>query len=490
LRWNGSLFRSGLLVLFFSAAAFAVMGYHPGLEDDGIYLSAVQRDLNPALYPHDAAFFRLQAQATVFDKCLAEFVRCTGIPVAGAELLGQCTCILLIVFACWRIACLLFNEEVARWAGVAMVAAMFSLPVAGTALYLADLHLHPRNVATALILLAVWRVLAGRAGQAASLLAAGILFHPLMGAMGAAFCVILALALRRHPGAEAMPPWPAALVPLGWIFAPATPPWRKALALKPYISLYKWAWYEWLGALAPLLLFWLLWRYARRRSETRLARFALAVLGYGLLMQSFAFLVLTPPQFVRLMPLQPMRYLQLIYYFLALAGGALAGRHLLKAHAGRWAVYLVAINGAMLAAHSAQFSACPHLELPWVHSSNPWLQSFAWIRKNTPVDAYFAVGPYYLAAPGEDYHSFRALAERSQLADALKDTATVTLAPQLAPEWNREVEAQRGWQHFKLADFERLRREFGVDWVLVAYPAPAGLLCRWHNRLLSVCQVP
>jgi len=44
-----------------------------------------------------------------------------------------------------------------------------------------------------------------------------------------------------------------------------------------------------------------------------------------------------------------------------------------------------------------------------------------------PVDAYFALDPDYMAAPGEDYHSFRALAERSQLADNIKDASMVTL---------------------------------------------------------------
>jgi len=26
--------------------------------------------------------------------------------------------------------------------------------------------------------------------------------------------------------------------------------------------------------------------------------------------------------------------------------------------------------------------------------------------------------------------------------------------------------------------------------VLVSYPQPAGLACRWHNAALAVCQVP
>ncbi|MDR5729949.1 MAG: DUF6798 domain-containing protein, partial [Terriglobia bacterium] len=122
--------------------------------------------------------------------------------------------------------------------------------------------------------------------------------------------------------------------------------------------------------------------------------------------------------------------------------------------------------------------------------ANPWLQAFAWIRKNTPTDAYFALDPNYLAAPGEDYHSFRALAERSQLADGIKDAAVATQVPDLAPVWERQVSAQTGWSRFKLGDFERLKAEFGVNWILVAYPQPTGLPCPWHNGTLAVCSVP
>ena len=491
-RLSRLLNRNAWLVVLFSIAAFAVMGYHPGAEDDGVYLTAVQRDVNPALYPHDSAFFRLQLQATVFDKCMAAFVRFTGILIPWAELLGQCASILLIVFACWRIARVLFAEEAARWGGVAMVAAMLSLPVAGTALYLADFHLHPRNVATALILLAAWRILAGARRQAIPLLAAAFLFHPIMAAMGISFCFFLTLVLwepaprwLRFPGRSV-----AALAPLGWIFAPSNALWRKALGTRTYYYLYKWTWYEWLGALAPLLLFWLLWRFARRRGDTMLAHFALAVFLYGAFQQLVAFAMLTPPQLIRLTPLQPMRYLQLVYYFMALAAGALLGKYVLRARIWRWAVFLLLANGVMLTAQVRQFRGCAHLELPGMKPANPWLQAFAWVRHNTPADAYFALDPYYMAAPDEDYHSFRALAERSQLADAIKDAAVVTQVPELALEWNRQVEAQAGWQRFKLADFDRLKREFGVDWVVVAYPAPAGLDCRWHNGLLAVCQVP
>jgi hypothetical protein len=486
-----------LLTLFFTVLGLAVMGYHPGIEDDGVYLAAVKCDLNPALYPHDADFFRLQLQATFFDNWVAAFIRWTGVPLAATEFLFQLATIALIVFACWRIARCLFSEAKAQWAGVALVSAMFTLPVAGTALYLVDQHLHPRNVATAFILLAVWRILDGRKWQAVPLLLLSFLLHPIMAVMGISFCIFLTLVLL-----EPLPAWlrcwrgagpgslAAAFVPLGWVFEPPTSAWREALITRTSFFLCRWTWYEWLGALAPLFLFWLLWRIAQKRRKTLLARFALAVFLYGVFQLAVAIVILGIPELIRLTPLQPMRFLHLIYVFMALLGGCLLGKYLLKASIWRWAVFLVAINAGMFIAQRLQFSGSEHLELPGRSSANPWLQTFTWVRQNTPTDAYFALDPNYLAAPGEDYHGFRALAERSQLADAIKDTAVVTQVPELGEVWMRQVRAQKGWTRFQLADFERLKTEFGANWVVVSYPQPAGLGCQWHNAELSVCRIP
>jgi hypothetical protein len=479
-------------VLLFTVLGFLVMGYHPGLEDDTIYLAAVKSDLNPALYPYNSDFFRLQMEATAFDSGMAAFVRWTHVPLAWAELLWQLMALFLILWAVKKIADRLFVEAAVRWGGVAMVAAMFTLPVTGTALYMVDQHLHPRSLATAMILLAVWRVFDQKRWQAAALLTAAFLLHPLMAAMGISFCFILSLVLME-PVPERIRAWRssvAAAVPLGWVFEPAVPGWRKALDTRTYYYLYKWTWYEWLGALAPLLLFWLLWRVARKRGETKLARFALAVLIYGTLQQTLAMVVLWPASLVRLAPLQPMRYLHLLYFLFVLVAGCLLGKFVLKREAWRWAVFLLAANGCMFAWQRAEFAASRHLELPGRAPANEWLQAFAWVRTNTPVDAYFALDPHYMQAPGEDYHGFRALAERSQLADAVKDAAVVTMVPELGAAWERQVEAEKGWRGFKAADFERLKAEFGVDWALVDTSQTAGLDCRWHNRLLAVCRIP
>jgi hypothetical protein len=495
------LTQGNFFVLLFTLFAFLVMGYHPGFEDDAVYLTAVKADLNPSLFPHDSAFFRLQMQATLFDGAMARFVKISHLPLAWAELLWQLVALFTILWACRRIAALLFQETYAQWAAVAMVGAMFTLPVAGTALNIADQHLHPRNLATALILVAVLWILEDKRSRwrAIPLLVLAFLLHPIMAALGASFCVFLTLAMAQTAPirVRSLSSSLACVAPLGWVFAPGGASWREALASKTYYSIYRWTWYEWLGALAPLFLFWLLWRVAKKHggvaqnpTQMRLARFALAVFAFGFFQQVFAMTVLALPSMIRLAPLQPMRYLQLVYLFMALTAGGLLGRFLLRNRAWRWAIYLLLINGSMFLVQWEEIDDGAHLELPGMASANPWVQAFEWVRVNTPTDAYFALDPHYLAAAGEGYHNFRALAERSQLTDGIKDTSVVTQVPSLAPIWHEQQLAQAGWAHFQLADFERVKQQFGVDWVVVSYPQPAGLDCRWHNDALTVCRVP
>lgn len=479
-------------VLLFAMTGLLVMGYHPGIEDDGIYLAAIKSRLNLALYPRDADFFRLQLQASQFDTWMAWLSRTAHLPIAWAVPCVQFISIFLMLWAARFILRYLFEDPKAVWGGVAMLAAMLTLPVAGTALYIADQHLHPRILATALAMLALTRILKRQYWLALPLLVVGFLMHPIMGAFGFSFAFFLWLANSNwKPGWFQAGQTTFALAwPLAWLLEPPTPVWRKAVESETYLNLYHWAWYEWLGAIVPIILFGILWRVARGRGNEKLSRFAFAVFAFAVFQQLVAFAMLTPPQFARLMPLQPMRYLQLVYIFMVMLAGAYAGKLLLRSSFWRWALFLIVVNGSMFYAQQQLYPATAHFELPGYDSGNPWLQAFDWVRNNTPVDAYFALDPRYLASGGEDYHSFRALAERSQMADAIKDTAVVTLAPSLGPRWERETDALANWQNFGVADFERLKREFGVEWVVVDLKQDSSLDCKWHNATLAVCKIP
>jgi hypothetical protein len=117
------------------------------------------------------------------------------------------------------------------------------------------------------------------------------------------------------------------------------------------------------------------------------------------------------------------------------------------------------------------------------------VQAFEWIRVNTPEDAYFALNPNHLVLPGEDQHGFRAIAQRSMLADAKKDSGAASMFPALSAEWLEQVNAQRGWEKFQRTDFLRLKQRFGVDWVVLQRPGVAGLPCPYANDALLICEI-
>ncbi len=483
-----------------------VQGYHPGLEDDAFYLAAIKQDLNPSLFPHDADFFRVQFQATVFDKLIAFSLRWTHVPLEWGILFWQWAVTVLILWGCWRISRRCFAETHAQWAAVTLVAVLLTLPVSGTGLSLTDQHLHPRALATTLILAAIAAVLVPanvpkndrRLLLAGALLAAAFSVHAIMAAFGASYCLFLLWKHREQTATEPTNPnidqrrtavGAALLWPLGWIVDPPSDAWRQAAATRSFYFVLRWHWYEWLGVVAPLLLLWWFRALARRRSQTVLAHVAERLVYYGVFQLAVALIILLPARLERLRPLEPMRFLHLVYLLFVLLAGGLLGQYVLRKHALGWLLLFVPLSAGMFYAQRQMYPATPHLELPGAPSRNNWVEAFRWISRNTPVDSQFALDPRYMELPGEDYHGFRALAERSVLADELKDAGMAARVPRLAPRWLREVEAQRGWRDFKRPDFLRLKAEFGVDWVVLQTPGVEGLPCPYRNAQVVVCRV-
>jgi hypothetical protein len=144
----------------------------------------------------------------------------------------------------------------------------------------------------------------------------------------------------------------------------------------------------------------------------------------------------------------------------------------------------------MFLAQRQLFAASDHVEWPGTKSRNPMEQAFRWVKHNTPENAYFALDPDYMGRSPDDEQGFRAIARRSMLADANKDAATASLFPELSEEWERQVNARHGWRSFQLADFERLKTGYGVDWAIVAQPGVAGLQCPYRNAAALVCRIP
>src|ERR1039457_5901629 len=382
-----------------SLFAFLVQGYHPGAEDDGVYMAAIKNDLNPALYPHDADFFRVQLQATIFDKLIAGSVRLTHLPLGAMLLLWQFASIALILWGCLRIARRVFVESHAQWAAVAFVAALLTLPVAGTGLYLDDQYLHPRALATAAILAAIMAVLDRRRVLAGFLLALAFVIHPIMASFGISYCIFLWWRVEKLSIFLA-----AATLPLGWVFQPTSPAWQQAAVTRDYYFLSRWHWYEWLGAIAPLCLLWGIYRLARKNGSMIhaymvQAHVASRVALFGVFQLAVAVAIMLPSSLDRLKPFQPMRFLHLLYLIFALLAGGIIGQRVLGRHSYRWLLLFVPLGLGMFWAQRQTFPATAHIEWPGAKSGNPWVEAFAWVRQNTPSDSLFALDPYYMQLP-------------------------------------------------------------------------------------------
>jgi hypothetical protein len=105
------------------------------------------------------------------------------------------------------------------------------------------------------------------------------------------------------------------------------------------------------------------------------------------------------------------------------------------------------------------------------------------------VDAVFALDPYFMNIDGEDEIGFRCLAERSRLADGVKDNGVVSMFPPLAEPWWAQVQDQSPWKNFQPDDFSRLKHKHGVGWVVVQPPQGADLDCPYQNDTVRVCRL-
>jgi hypothetical protein len=215
-----------------------------------------------------------------------------------------------------------------------------------------------------------------------------------------------------------------------------------------------------------------------------------AFVVYDLIYLMAALVLDLPARFESLARLQPLRSLHFLYIVMFVVMGGLLGEYVLKDRVWRWLLLFIPLSLGMFVGQRALFPASAHVEWPGVTPKNPWAQAFIWARQNTPVNAMFALDPEYMGIAGEDEIGFRCLAERSRLADGVKDNGVVSMFPPLAEQWWAQVQAQTPWKSFRTEDFVRLKNTYGVGWAVVEQPGVAGLDCAYQNSVVRVCRIP
>jgi len=474
-------FRDFAWLLLLTAAVVLIHGYHLGIEDQATYLPAVKRMLDPRLYSWDAQFFLAQTRLTLLIGIVTFTVRVTHLPLDVVVFLWHLASVFLFLWSCLRLSRRCFSAHGAQWAGVALIVAVITIPIAGTLMLMIDQYLHPRTLATAAVLFALCAVL-DRKLSAFAWLALAWVIHPQIALFGS---IHLALLAWRVPN------WTlAALVaPDLPYWAPSNAAWRQLLATRRDWLIFQWHWYEWLGAFGPIVLLRWFARLGERQGTPAMKHVCQRLALSGGVTVAAGILVNGVPQLHRFIPLQPMRTLHILYIVLFLCGGSLLGEFVLRNRAWRWALLFVPICTGMVYSQRHVFPDSPHIEWPGRTSRNDWVQAYDWVRLNTPRNAYFALDPRYLERPGEDNHGFRAFAERGMMADYTKDRGVVALFPELAYEWRDQVRAREGWSKFQLADFQQLRAKYGVTWVVVEQPGASGMTCLFENARVKVCRV-
>jgi len=490
-------FKDWVWLALLSIAALLVQGYHPFVEDAEIYLPGVEKLLNPRLFPVGNEFFQSHAHMTLFPNLVALSLRVTHLPFETGLLLWHFASILLLLRACWELARLLFVTASARWTAVCMITGLLTIPVSGTALYIMDQYLNPRNLAAFAAIFAVARVLEKRYVRAGLWILFAGCMHPLMWVFPFSFCALWIVLEKfdQMRGAGTTRVRNGAVLTMGLLWkwpmaAPQTSPaYHAAAKLHANHYIQNWTWYELLGIIGPIVILWWLARIAQARQWVLLARACRTFVIYEVVYFLLAVVIDLPARFESLARIQPLRSLHLLYVFFFLVLGGFIGEYILKARVWRGLVLFVPLIVGMYTAQRALFPASAHIEWPGLTPKNAWAQAFVWIRQNTPLDAVFALDPEYMQLPGEDEIGFRCLAQRSRLADDTKDNGVVSMFPRLADKWAKQIEAQTPWKSFQAADFAGLRTNYGVTWVVLQQPGITGIDCPYQNQALRVCRV-
>jgi hypothetical protein len=477
--------------------------------------------LNSSLFPAYRAFVTEHLSYSIFAPVLATLARGLHGSLLGALLLAEISSLLLTFYSANQLLRRITASRSAQLCGLLLLAAWWTLPIAGTSLLMMDPYVTARSFTTPLSLLAIALALDDWATRRPALLCVGalllaFLFHPLMSGYAIGFVILLRLLRSRYAAAWLVGFSLAAFAVAGVIAALARPesPAVVAAALSRYYwFLSRWQWYELAGIIGPLVVLGLFLFAAQRqhnqfqnsRSQTRLLH---AAIFYGLLAiaieLAFAHANATNHAVARM---QPLRVFLLLYLLMTLELGAalpsgarwlmqhLPGHRTAATHRLVSSIVMALVLGtmaaAMFAAQRASFARSPQVELPGIHIGphNPWVEAFLWARAHTPTDAVFALDTRYVNEDGEDAQTFRAWALRSALPDYSKDGGEAAITPRLADLWLAAATAQQHLSQETDAVRDAKILPLGATWMIVHTSAVTQHPCPYVNDVVKVCRL-
>lgn len=486
-----------LWLFVLTAVAILIEGYHLGVDDAEIYIAAVKRVVNPHLFPFGEIYFLTHAKLSLFAPVVGYSARIFHLSVDLDIFLWHIFTIFLFLLAAWRLAVLCFSSLTARLSGVTLLACVLAVPATGTALVLMDPYVTARSLSTPATMMAISYFLEKRTLPTVLWMLITILVHPQMAVYGIGFLFFSFLSDKisfakktRTETTLAAAGWLQSRLPKGFHLQPAQGDYRETLYMRTFFFVSQWHWYEWVGVFVPLAILFGLSQRSWRSTLPAFKRICRAFVLFGLCSTVIAIVLSSTPLLENFVRLQPMRCFHLLYIFFFILIGGLLGEYLLQQKTWRWLALFLPLACGMFYLQETMYPSSRHIEWPGRPETNPWAAAFYWIRANTPIDAGFAMDPMYMNLPGEDQHGFRAIAERSRLADYYKDSGVASLFPTVATDWKHQQDDLRGWNTFTIDDFKRLARKYPIQWVVIQNRIPAGLECPYQSRGISVCKIP
>lgn len=480
-------------ILALSLLALGLLGYHPFAEDGGVYFTALLQKLHPDLFPHTHSFAFAHLRHSTYLFLLGTALAHLPISPEWALLILHSLSIVAVIIIVRLLASELGLSPSQSLVATAVVAIGLGLPIAGTALYIADPHVTARALSTPMLLAALLLQLRKRPVAGLFLAALTVALHPLMGLWGTLFLIATWCAGRRRTW-SALLTFAFVMLGLCAIIA-ALSPMEGGVAYtlaqtRSYWYLSQWQWFEWVGIIAPPVLLWWIFLRPKLAFCATQQQLALATITIFALASAVSVALVHPASHHLLLArMQPLRMLQMAYLaFLLLIGARLAQWCVRGAtHRAVTAAALLIASIALVEMQRELYPASTHIELPTLGPRNPWAQAFLWLRNNTPPDAVIAIDPFYTAAPFADAQNARAISQRNVLPDFSKDGGVASVQTGLGPQWQSAVAAQTGIE--TMPDSVRIARltPFAANWIVLRAHSETALPCPYRNGVVKVC---
>jgi hypothetical protein len=245
-------------------------GYRYGASDQAFYIPAIERHLDPALFPRDRGLIDSQSRLFLLDEAIAAASRAFGLDLPTIFAAGYLVTLAVLCFALFRLGRTFF---ITPWAVAAFLAACtLRHRIAKTGANTLEGYFHPRQLAFASGLLAIDAVLRGRPSWAIALVGLAGLVHPTTGVFFAAW-VGVALAVSAPRMRPVLLSLGAVALVAGAFFLWRGPlglqtmddAWTATLADKDYVFPTAWSAGTWLvNLLSPLIISVTYWIRVRR----------------------------------------------------------------------------------------------------------------------------------------------------------------------------------------------------------------------------------